>query len=177
MGIQAHRYRQSHADNRTSCLPPPGSRVCRSKAMAFSVLWICAGLLISCCFLYPFDDGGCAVHEFVEAFVAADVGRAKAVAVPEQWGRVEEAMKGRQPFRCPVEWRLEELWNWEIGASGWQVSKDEYIWGASYVCGTEPYCLDIEDIRVVRTENGWKVYDWGRICEVHNYYCGFGECR
>ena len=134
----------------------------------FFLLSVC-GVMVSCC-MEPYDAEGCTASELVEAFVTADLGRAKAVTVPEQWGRLEEAMRGRQPFWCRSS-RWGDLEMTGTSGVGRRISQDEWVFGATYRCTSQetPYCLGIADIRVVRTKDGWKVSDWGRMYEAHDY--------
>jgi len=115
--------------------------------------------------------------ELVDASVAADIERAKSVTVPEQWDRIEEWMEGRQPFQCRGGKLLDPT---GTGGSGYRAANsDEWEYSLTYQCASPrtPYCLEINDIRVRETEDGWKVYDWGKICEAFDYAyrCG-GIC-
>lgn len=145
----------------------------RGMLLAILAGCLCAVMMTSCCWG---TEEGCAARELVEGFVAADIGRAKAVTVPEQWARIEEAMKGRQPFWC-------HRGDWETtgtGAVGLGVADGEWVFSATYQCGSEetPYCLTIDDIVVRKTSDGWKVHDWGRVCEAHDYgYVCEQQCR
>jgi hypothetical protein len=127
------------------------------------VLVLCAAiaLLASC---HKSDAPARSARELVNAFVAADAKRAKAVTVSEQWDRIDEWMKGRQPFEC-----LEGEWDATgTGGSGFHDTvSNEWNFGFLYQCASQrtPYCLNVDDILVKETADGWKVYDWGKICE------------
>ena len=115
------------------------------------VLCLCIVLLASCAKRYD-DDPGWVARELVYAFVDADVDRAKAVTVPEQWDRIEKWMEGREPFKC-------REGSWETGASGVGLcgsANSECNYMTSYKCLSEhtPYYLGVKDIQVRETEDG-----------------------
>jgi hypothetical protein len=115
--------------------------------------------------------------QLVYAFVAADVGWAEAVTVPQQWNRIEEWMAGRKAFACIGE---EGDIRGAGGSCGYRAADGEWNCGFTYQCASErtPYCLAVNDIRVRETERGWRVYDWGRICEAEQYgYVCDDMCR
>lgn len=145
----------------------------KNRSVSMLVLCVCV-MLVASCARYP-DDPGWIAGELVEAFVTADIERAKSVTVPEQWDRLEEQMEGRQPFRCRG-----VKWGDPMGAGGsgnYSATNNEWNWGLVYQCPSQrtPYCLEINDIQVRETEEGWKVYDWGKICEAFNYAYRCGE--
>ena len=132
------------------------------------ILCVCVVLLLTAC-TTVLDDPESVATELVEAFVAADAERAKSVAVPEQWNRIEEWVEGRQPFECRG-----GQWGDPTGTGGsghCDVSSGEWSWGLVYQCPSRrtPYCLLVNDIRVKQTEDGWRVYDWGAMCEASDY--------
>lgn len=136
------------------------------------VLCLCIVLLVSCT---KIDEPDEVATELVEAFVAANVVGAKSVTVPEQWDRIEEWMEGRQPFICSGE-KFMALTG--AGGSGYyDAASNEWNWGLVYQCDSQqtPYCLEVNDIRIRETEGGWKVYDWGEICEAFDYAYRCGE--
>jgi len=116
----------------------------------------------------PGDNPGMVAIELVDAFVAADVEGAKAMTVPEQWDRIEKWMEGRQAFKC-----REGAWDTTgTGGSGYNdTTNNEWRYGLVYQCASQhmPYCLLVDDIWIRETEDGWKVYDWGTICEAYDY--------
>lgn len=125
-------------------------------------------LMISCSWQVPIpvdnDLPTYPANELMEAFIAADLGRAKAVTVLEQWEKLEQEMAGRQPFWCRVGW-LEPIPG-PVPIDGKMIAEREWLFTYLYDCTWTPtYCLEIRDIRVRETEGGWKVYDWGKICE------------
>ena len=134
----------------------------RNALGKLSRLMLCSCVvLISCAKRYdsPYDAG----DTLIEAFLAADIKRAKSATVPEQWDRIEELMEGREPFKCRGEW--------SIDGAALQTADDERDYGATYQCVSQltPYCLRINDILIRETEDGWKVYDWGSMCEALDY--------
>lgn len=125
------------------------------------VLCLCVTLLASCTKHY--DSPEMVADELVYAFVDADVKRAKSVTVPEQWDRIEEWMEGREPFNC-----RQEKWDVIGGGTCYQAAdSDEWDCSSDYQCPSQstPYCLRVNDMLVRETEDGWKVYDWGSMCE------------
>jgi hypothetical protein len=128
-------------------------------------------LLVSCAKHYDTPDG--AAFGLIDAFVAADVEKAKSATVPEQWDRIDEWMQEREPFTCPgLGWGSSG-----ISGSGLRIADNEWHYGAVYQCADErtPYCLLVNDILVRETEDGWKVYDWGSMCETSDYAIGCTE--
>jgi hypothetical protein len=130
----------------------------------------CCVVLVSCAKRYdsPYDAG----DTLIRAFLAADIEKAKSATVPEQWDRIEELMKGREPFKCSDEWG--------ISGSSRQTIKDEeneWHYSATYQCVSQltPYCLRIKDMLIRETEDGWKVYDWSSMCETSDYASGCVE--
>ncbi len=136
-------------------------------------LCLCVVLLASCTKHY--DDPVVLASELVDAFVDADVKKAQSITVPEQWDRIEEWMEGREPFNC----RGGEWDTTGTGGSCYSAAdnEDEMDCGLVYQCSSErtPYCLEVNDILVKETEDGWKVYDWGKICEAFDYAYKCGE--
>lgn len=134
---------------------------------------LCLMVVLASCACPVADEPGAVASELVDAFVAADVDRAKAVTVPEQWPRIEEWMEGRQPFACRGgEWDTTGI----SGAGGHSSGTDEWNWGLTYQCTSDrtPYCLDVNDIIFRETADAWKVHDWGAVCEA----AGFGyKCQ
>jgi hypothetical protein len=135
----------------------------------FALLMLCVSIVLLefRAFLIPAeppDSPGGVADVLIEAFVAANVEKAKSVTVPEQWDRIEEWMEGREPFRCRGgAWDETGI----SGAGGYSAVNDEWDWSLTYQCASErtPYCLLVDDIRIRETEDGWKVYDWAAICE------------
>ncbi|MGC8960809.1 MAG: hypothetical protein ACP5OO_13710 [Chloroflexia bacterium] len=179
VSVLAFRHRRSNQATRSAILAAGHNTFYRCYGDSSQIIKIasvlCLGLvfLMSCSwmqgwYIENFIPGNVA-DELVQAFVTADIERAKAVTVAEQWGKLESEMVGRQPFWCPLNW------GWELlpagGSVGLQITEDEWLYSGSYQCPKEEalYCLEIRDIRIVKTEKGWKVYDWGRICEAHDY--------
>lgn len=123
-------------------------------------------LLASCAGSY--DDSWDTANDLLRAFVDADVDAAKRVTVPEQWARIAGWMEGREGFRC-------RRGDWETtGGStvgGSSAPEEEWEYTAVYQCGSTetPYCLAINDIVVRNTEDGWRVTDWGTVCEAFDY--------
>jgi len=151
----------------TDSIPPCGKRSSSTiNAYIRFALCVCIVLLASC--TLPPDNPGAIASELVDAFVAADIKRAKAVTVPEQWDRVEEWMEGRQVFEC-------RGGEWDTTGTGgpgyYDTTNNEWIYSLGYQCSSQstPYCLDVNDIQIRKTEDGWKVYDWGTICEAYDY--------
>ena len=116
--------------------------------------------------LKQYDDPTEVARDFFDAFLTADAEFAKLLAVPQQWERIEEWMAERESFKC--------IWgDWDgTGAGGvcggtGVAESDDWSCAYTYQCASTvtPYCFRIEDIRITETENGWKVSDWGRICE------------
>ena len=149
-----------------------------TRTLSALALCLCVILLASCSKHY--DDPGWVAKELVEAFVAADLERAQRVTVPEQWDRVEKWMDGRQTFKCRG--RGTELGDpWGASGSGhYDAAGNEWNYGFLYQCPDRytPYCLDVSDIRVIETADGWRVAGWGRICEAPDYaYLSSETCR
>ena len=50
-------------------------------------------------------------------------------------------------------------------------SENEWNYGFNYQCPSQetPYCLDVNDIRLRWTQDGWQIYDFGKICEAYDY--------
>jgi hypothetical protein len=141
------------------------------KTFCRLILCSCVVVLVSCTRKY--DRPGDAAFELVDALVAADVDRAKSVTVSEQWDRIEEWMQKREPFIC-------QGGTWDgtgISGSGFRAADNEWDYGAVYQCASQrtPYCLRVNDILVRETVDGWKVYDWGSICEASDYAIGCVE--
>jgi hypothetical protein len=137
------------------------------------VLCLCVTLMTSCT---KSDSPSGVADELIYAFVTADVEGAKSVTVPGQWDRIEEWMEGREPFKC-------RQGSWDgtgIGGSCYRAAENEMNCGLVYQCASQstPYCLLVNDILVRETEDGWKVYDWGSMCEafdssdVCSWLCG-----
>lgn len=125
-------------------------------------LFLCLMVTVTSCAKHN-DPAGVA-EELAYSFINADLDRAKAVTVPEQWERLEKEMKGRKPFEC-----LESDWE-DTGLHGsgfYDEKKNEWTWGFLYRCASSrtPYSFQINDILVEETKNGWKIHDWGNICE------------
>jgi len=112
------------------------------------------------------NDPSAVAHELVDAFVDADLERAKAVTTEELWGHLSELMAGREPVQCR-RGALMESWG---GGNGVGIG-DEFIWSAYYQCPSQetPYCLEITDIRIRWSQDGWQIYAFGGICEVPDY--------
>jgi len=148
----------------------------RDAINALFKLALCACMVsLVSCVKYP-DDPGWVATELVEAFVAADTERAKSVTVSEQWGRIEEWTEGRQPFKCRGGSFMDLTGT--VGSGNYSVTGSEWTSrGLVYQCGSTqtPYCLEINDIQVRETEDGWKVYDWGKVCEAFDYAYRCGE--
>ncbi|RKY40122.1 MAG: hypothetical protein DRP85_09170 [Candidatus Makaraimicrobium thalassicum] len=134
-------------------------------------LCLCIMLLTSCTKHY--DNPVVLASELVDAFVDADVKKAQSITVPEQWDRIEEWMKGREPFNC----RGGEWDTTGTGGTCYHTADNERDCSLVYQCSSErtPYCLEVNDILVKETENGWEVYDWGKICEAFDYAYKCGE--
>jgi hypothetical protein len=91
--------------------------------------------------------------EFLESLMENDVRIAKALTVPEQWGRIDTWMVEHEAFNCPFSLDIENMMM-------------ECVNGyCRYSCGDEGYNIRIEDLRLQKTEEGWQVADWGEICE------------
>lgn len=155
---------------------PPAPILGRKARAVIGVVLCVYVLLLASCSRY-YRDPGDAATELVDAFVAADVERAKAVTVPEQWDRIEEWMRGRQTFVCRGGKDLTGTAAVGVHLKG----EDEWSFEATYQCvsdKTEPYCLQVNDIQLRETEAGWKIYDWGKVCEANDYAYWCGEiCR
>ena len=104
------------------------------------------------------------------AFVTADLDRAKAVTAPQQWDLLQEAMKGRQPFNCPIDVWFDE--DTGIGGAGRHDDQtNSWNWGLVYQCASSNarFCLVIDDIIIQNIEGQPKVVSWGKMCEAHDY--------
>ncbi len=140
-----------------------------AKIAATLILVIIAIMLMSCSMLSNGPDK--TAHQLVDAFITADADQAKAITTPEQWERIDEWMKGREKIVCQRTGAMTGI------SSNGLLLKGEDDWGftAGYQCDSQvtPYCLQINDILVKKTEDGWKVYDWGKVCEApdYNYRC------
>lgn len=135
--------------------------------LLLSVPLVCLGVFV---FLALHSPSNSPTDEFVMAFVTADLERAKAVIAPQHWKTLAEAMKGRQPFHCPLDGWLNE----DTGISGagrYDGRIKSWTWGLGYQCASSsaPFCLDIHDIVVQEIEDQSKVVSWGKICEAHDY--------
>jgi hypothetical protein len=121
----------------------------------------CCVVLVSCTRNYDRYGAGDALFD---AFLAMDIEKAKSVTVPEQWDRIEALMAEREPFKCRGESN--------ISGSSRRITDYEWTYGAIYQCLSPPHCLEIDDILLKKTEDGWKVYDWGKMCEASDYGVG-----
>ena len=121
----------------------------------------CCVVLVSCAKHYDRYGAGDAL---IEAFLAVDMEKAKSVTVPEQWDRIEDLMAEREQFKCRGEWNITGV--------GLRIADGEWSYGATYQCLSTPHCLDINDIILKKTEDGWKVYDWWKMCEASDYGVG-----
>jgi hypothetical protein len=126
-----------------------------------------AAAVILCRWSVP-DSPGAVASEFVRVSVSANVDRAKALAEPDLWDQIEEAIESREPFRC-------RSYSWDstgVGGSGWRpFDGNEWSFGMVYQCASQatPYCLLIRDIIVRETEGGFRVAEWGEVCEAEDY--------
>jgi len=149
----------------------PSDKLKGSNRYALCKLTLCLYIMLLASCTKHYDDPAVVASELVYAFVDADVRKAQSLTVLEQWDRIEEQMEGREPFKC-----REGEWD-TTGTSGtcYHAADNERDCGLVYQCASErtPYCLLVNDILVRETENGWKVYDWGSICEAfnHSYRC------
>jgi hypothetical protein len=147
----------------------PGKYTAKCLISVLGAWCSCALLLVSC----GKPRGPNSVTSgLVDAFVEADLEAAKAVTVPEQWGRLEALMLGRQPFTC-------QDGDWEttgIQAVCLDISDSEIECGLGYRCvsQTTPYCLAIDDIVAIKIGDSWIVDDWGTMREApsYTYPCG-----
>lgn len=142
-------------------------RTGRNSSMRYllTVFTLCIVIVpLSSCSCNVSGDPSSVARELVDAFVAADAARAKAVTTPERWDEIEEWMKERQPILC-----LEGEWDTTgTGGSGYHdTANNEWTFGFGYQCASQstPHCLTVKSILVKNAEDGWKVYDWGKICE------------
>ena len=127
-------------------------------------------MLISC---IDQNAPGPVADRFAYAFIDADIEKARSVAVPEQWDRIERLMAGRQPFNCrDGDWETSGL----SSVGGHTPNTEEWTYSHLYRCTSQrtPYCLAIDDIVVRRVEGRWLVHDWGKIREAssYDYPCG-----
>ena len=145
------------------------NKVVRMTAICVSLISVL--LLVSNC--VNRNDASSVATEFVYALVNADRDRAEAVTTEDLWDRISEWMEGREPMPC----RGAALMDPSLGGSGLYIeSENEWNYGFYYQCPSQetPYCLDVNDIRLKWTQNGWQIYDFGSICEAHDYG---GDCR
>lgn len=134
-------------------------------------LCLCSMMLASCA---QHTEPETIAFDFIEALVNADFERAKSLTIEEQWDRIEEWMEERQPFKCQGgEWDTTGI----SGGGNYNTVDNEWNWSGVYQCTSQetPYCLRVNDILMKETGNGWKVYDWGKICEAFDYAYRCGE--
>jgi hypothetical protein len=114
----------------------------------------------------------------IEAFVEANIERAKAVTTPDQWAQIDDWMAGRTPFKCRGSGPMDPT-----GISGsvtFDADSGQWVGSLSYQCASErtPYCLDINDMVISQTEDGWRVTKWGAVCEAADFSYRCAElCR
>jgi len=132
-----------------------------------SVLALCLRVYLLASCTKHYDDPGWVASELVDALVAADLKRAKRVTVPEQWDQLETWMDGRKAIRCRGRGAdFDDPWG--PGGGGWHdAARNEWNYGLVYQCPDRytPYCLAVNDILIIETEDGWRVASWGRMCE------------
>jgi hypothetical protein len=101
---------------------------------------------------------------FAYSLLDNNVTVAKSLATPEQWERIDAWMAKHPPFSCPFSWDIEG----ETDSGSSIVPKDEDITATvhfRYQCVEEDYNFSIDDIILERTDEGWLVADWSRVCE------------
>jgi len=130
------------------------------------VFCLCVILLSACS--RQSDDPSWIATELVYTFITADLDKAKSLTVPEQWDRIAEWMIERESFECEVEEWEDETIN---SVGGYRYAHNEWISSVVYECAKPqtPYCLQINDVKLRKTEDGWKIYDWGSVCEAFDY--------
>jgi hypothetical protein len=118
-------------------------------------------------------EPGAVANIFVEAFVQADTDRAKSVTVRAQWDRIDDWMTGRRPFKCRGSSLVDNTGIDGVGTL--LAASNEWRFSLGYQCASErtPYCLDVNDMLIRETEDGWRIIDWGAVCEADDssYRC------
>jgi hypothetical protein len=116
-------------------------------------------LTVSCRATDPSIDAATAVDELVFALMEADAERAKEVTISTQWGRIDGFVRNHQPLACEDrEWQ--ESGRACVGDIQPEKEQIHSCWIRCEASGTI-YCFVVKDIVVNRTEEGWKVYEWG----------------
>jgi len=105
-------------------------------------------------------------ESFADSLVDNNITVAKSLTVPEQWSRIDAWMAKHPPFSCPFSWDIEN--ETSSGSGAILVPEDSAITAVyhyRYQCVEEAYSLTIDDITLRRTDEGWLVVDWSRVCE------------
>lgn len=110
------------------------------------------------------QDCGDVAQTFAYSLLDNNVTIAKSLATPEQWERIDTWMAKHPPFSCPFSWDIESEMSYGVSI----VPKGDDITATTsfrYQCAEEAYSLSIDDIILERTDEGWLVADWSRVCE------------
>ena len=107
------------------------------------------------------DDADDVARKLTVAFIEADAEQAKRVTIPSEWDRIDELVERLRPMEWPI--RRKGWVETMEGCVGHSTSDDQWTIDCYYQCERSGVIYDfiVEDIVVRRTEEGWKVYDWG----------------